>query len=168
MNKFHCGWYLIYTRPKHEKKVHLHLEGKKIDTFLPTKKTLRTWHDRRKYIDEPLFPSYVFVYLKDMKNYYDSIDAEGSLYYVKIGKDMARVSDELVNNIKLLTGQVKDLEVSYGKFQPGHRLVINKGVLTGLACEVVRVDNCRKLLVRVELLQRNILLSVPSEYLLTI
>src|SRR5688572_29524649 len=159
-NKFRVGWYLIYTKPRHEKKVHARLTELKVNSFLPIRKTLRNWHDRRKYIDEPLFPSYVFIYLNDVQNYYNGMEVESALYYVKIGKEMARVSDTVVNNIRIATQQEKDIEVSDTFFQPGHKVVISQGALTGLTCEVVENDNKQKLLVRVELLQRNILLSL--------
>src|SRR5882757_9494489 len=147
MNNFHSGWYLIYTKPRHEKKVHTRLNEMQIDSFLPLTKKLRTWHDRKKYIDEPLFPSYVFIYLNSLQNYYEGIDAEGSLYYVRSGKEIARVQDSVVNNIKLVTSQVKDLEVSDSYFQPGQRLVISQGALTGLSCEVIESNSKQKLLV---------------------
>jgi transcriptional antiterminator RfaH len=165
VNKFNSGWYLIYTMPRHEKKVHTRLTEMSIDTFLPTRKVLRAWHDRKKYIDEPLFPSYVFVYLNDLQNYYDGLNPEGSLYYVKAGKEIVRVNENVVNNIKLVATWSKDIEVSEQRFQPGQKLVINKGVLTGLSCEVVRVNSGKKLLVRVELLQRNLLLTLSAEQL---
>lgn len=168
MITFSTGWYLIYTKPRHEKKVHAHLAEVNINSFLPTRKILRTWHDRKKYIDEPLFPSYIFVYLKDMQNYYGGMDAEGSLYYVRSGNEIVKVKESIINSIRLVTDQAKDLEVSDNHFQPGQKMVISKGVLTGLACEVVQFNSKRKLLVRVDLLQRNLLLSLPSEHLTAI
>lgn len=166
MNKFNSGWYLIYTKPRHEKKVQTQLAEKSINTFLPTRKVLRNWHDRKKYIDEPLFPSYVFIYLNDLQNYYEGTNAEGSLCYVKTGREIARVNETVVNNIKLAATHYNSIEVSDQNFQPGQQLVINKGILTGLSCEVVRVDSRKKLLVRVALLQRNLLLSLSEEYLM--
>jgi transcriptional antiterminator RfaH len=168
MSIFNSGWYLIYTKPRHEKKVHTRLAEKSLTTFLPTRKVLKNWHDRKKYIDEPLFPSYIFIYLNDMKSYYEGINTDGSLYYVKAGKEIARVNETVVNNIKLASAQSKDIEISDRSFQPGQQLVINKGILTGLSCEVVRVDNKKKFLVRVELLQRNLLLSLSEEYLMIV
>lgn len=168
MNKFQVGWYLIYTRPRHEKKIHARLTEIEMKSFLPTKKSIRTWHDRRKIIDEPLFPSYVFVYLNNMRNYYDGINTEGALFYVKTGKEAARVCETVVNNIKLVTEQEGELEISHNYFQPGRRLVINHGALTGLSCEVVQYNGRRKLLVRVELLMRNVLLTLPEEHLIAV
>lgn len=141
---------------------------REVNCFLPMTKKLRTWHDRKKYIDEPLFPSYIFVYLEDLQNYYEGIDADGSLHYVRIGKEIARVNEAVVKNIQLVTEQGESLEVSDGRFQYGQRLVITEGALTGLSCEVVQL-NCKKmLLVRVDLLQRSILLKVPVENLMAI
>jgi transcription antitermination factor NusG len=167
MRVFNAGWYLIYTKPRHEKKVHAHLTEKNIDAFLPTTKKLKVWHDRKKYVDEPLFPSYVFIYLNSMQHYYEGIDAAGSLYYVKKGKEIARVSDTVFNNMRLATNQAKEIEVSDIRFQPGRRLVIGKGALAGLSCEVVQCNGKNKLLVRVDLLQRNILITLSEDYLMS-
>jgi transcriptional antiterminator RfaH len=168
MNVFHTGWYLIYTKPRQEKKVHGQLTEMNINSLLPTRKSLRTWHDRKKYIEEPLFPSYVFIYLNDRQKYYEGMETEGALYYVRSGKEITRVRESVIDNIMLLTGAAMDLEVSNSHFQPGRRLVISQGALTGLSCEVVQYNNMQKILVRVDLLQRNLLLTVPEEYLMAV
>jgi len=162
---FRPGWYLIYTKPRHERKLCNRLSDTNMRTFLPARKVLRTWHDRKKFVDEPIFPSYVFIYLNDMQSYYAGIDTEGALYYVRTGKEIARVSDTIVDNIRLMTDQGHELEVSDSCFHPGRQLVISKGALAGLVCEVVECDKKQKLLVRVDLLKRNLLLTLPAEYL---
>jgi transcriptional antiterminator RfaH len=166
MNNMIVGWYLMYTKPRHEKKVHSHLKELDINSFLPTRKILRSWHDRKKFIDEPLFPSYVFIYLNDLESYYKGMDTDGVLYYVRTGKTMARVHESVVNNIKLLVAQPGDLEVTHDAIQPGTQLVICQGALTGLSCEIVQVNGKQKALVRVALLQRSLLLSLPADYLI--
>jgi transcription antitermination factor NusG len=168
MNSFVPGWYLIYTRPRYEKKVHNHLTESNLTSFLPTRKVLRSWHDRRKYIDEPLFPSYVFIYLPIFRNYFEGLEADGALHYVRTGRQISRVSETVVNNVKLLTQQSLDLEVSDVHFQSGRKLVISDGPLTGLACEVVQSEGRSRLLVRVDLLNRNILVTIPKESLMAI
>jgi transcription antitermination factor NusG len=125
------------------------------------------WHDRKKIIEQPLFPSYIFVYLDDMRNYYAGIDADGALYYVKEGKEIARVNETVINNIKLLEGQNLDLEVSSERFQPGQRVVINREPFTGLSGEIVQYDKKQRLLVKVDLLRRNILITLPEQYLIS-
>lgn len=151
--------------PRHEKKVNNILGELGMDSLLPTKRILRTLCDRKKFIDEPLFPSYVFVHLKDRRNYFDGIGVTGTLNYVRVGKDLARVNDNVIHNIKLLDRQCLDVEVSDVCYAAGQQLHIKHGALTGLSCEVIEIDNKRKILVRVDLLKRGILLRLPEEYL---
>lgn len=166
MGIFCSGWYLIYTKPHHERKVHGILTEQDIHSFLPTKKILRILRDRRKYVDVPLFPSYLFIYLEDIQSYYKGMDAEGALYYVRTGKEIARVSESVVNNIRLLVDKGKEIEVSTDNFLPGQHLLIRQGPLTGLSCEMIQLSGRQKILVRVQLLQRNLLIALPPDQLM--
>jgi transcriptional antiterminator RfaH len=166
MKNFSEGWYLIYTKPHQEKKVHNRLSEMNIPSFLPTTKKLKSRRDRKKYVEEPLFPSYVFIYLKDMQNYYGGVDTEGALYYVRTGKDIVRVNESIVNNIRLLVEKGSAIEVSTDNIVPGQQLTILHGPFTGVTGEVVEVRGSQKILIRVSVLQRNLLATFPAEYLM--
>lgn len=56
-------WYAIVTRYRSEKKVSGQLAHGGIPTFLPTIPEVHRWSDRRKKIEVPLFPGYVFAQL---------------------------------------------------------------------------------------------------------
>ena len=161
MNNFTEGWYLAYTKPKHEKKVFEKLIENEINSYLPTMKKVRVWSDRKKVIDEPLFPSYVFVHLKDTQHYFTSLEQEGVLYYVRFGKRIARVNDEVVNNIKLMALHGNELEICNNQLYEGQRIIIQDGPLAGLSCEMVRYNGKQKILVRVNLLNQSILADLP-------
>jgi transcriptional antiterminator RfaH len=83
------GWYVLYTKPNHEKKVTASLNDRNIRCYLPLKRSLRKMGNRRKIVDTPLFPSYVFIYLEELQHYYSGLDLEGVLNYVRIGRDIA-------------------------------------------------------------------------------
>jgi transcriptional antiterminator RfaH len=168
MNKFAGGWYVIYTKPRHERKVSSALTNEEIDFYMPTRKILREWHDRKKYVDAPIFQSYIFVRLKDLRDYYNGLKIEGALHYVRFGKEIARVPDKTIEEMRFLVEYGKDLEVSTDYFQSGRQLFISQGPFTGISCEVVEVSNKQKILVRIHLLQRNLLVSLPTEYLIAI
>ena len=55
------NWYAIWTRSRHEKIVRDQLDKKAVDVFLPTIGKWSRWKDRKKKIDWPLFPGYVFA-----------------------------------------------------------------------------------------------------------
>lgn len=65
MHSIKKTWYVVYTRPRWEKKVADLLERRKIESYCPLNKVQRQWSDRKKTVDEPLFTSYVFVRLDE-------------------------------------------------------------------------------------------------------
>ena len=56
-------WYAVWTRSRHEHKVEEILRRRGFTTFLPTSKVPSIRRDRRKILDCPLFPGYLFLYL---------------------------------------------------------------------------------------------------------
>lgn len=61
-------WYALYTRPRWEKKVADLLEKKKVEVYCPLNKVQKQWADRRKIVFEPLFSSYVFVFVSEQEH----------------------------------------------------------------------------------------------------
>ena len=55
------GWYVIYVRYRQEKRIFRDLQLLNIEAFLPTVTTEVQWSDRKKKIEKPLIPSYIFV-----------------------------------------------------------------------------------------------------------
>jgi transcriptional antiterminator RfaH len=158
---FKQGWYLIYTLPKHEKKVHARLANSALNSFLPVRKTLKFWNGRKKYVEEPLFPSYVFVYLEDFHEYWRGMSVEGFISYVKFGKDLACVGEQVVNNIKLAVDYKGAVQVSDRDFAEGRRIVLPEGPWEGLPCEIVECNNTEKIILRLVPLPNSLLLEFP-------
>ena len=95
---------------------------------------------------------------------------EGVLYYVRAGKDVAKVNEDIIHNISLITREMNDtdIEISDDYFLPGKQVMINDGVLCGLAGEIVEVRGEQKILVRMSMLLKNILVTIPLQYLVSI
>jgi transcription antitermination factor NusG len=56
------NWFVFYTFPRAEKVVYRELVNMNYDVFLPMIKTMRVWKNRQKrWIDQVLFPNYIFV-----------------------------------------------------------------------------------------------------------
>lgn len=53
-------WYACYTRARHEKQVETQLKQRGLESYLPVVQQVRQWSDRKKAVQFPLFPSYVF------------------------------------------------------------------------------------------------------------
>jgi transcription antitermination factor NusG len=137
-----------------------------IESFLPTKNMLSACKDRKKHITIPLFPSYVFVNLQNLMQYYEGLSIPGTLYFVRIGKQLARVNPSIINSIRSITGCDQDVDSSSQYFQPGKQILIKDGPLKGLAGEVIPLNGAKRVLIRVELLRRNLLVTLPNAYIL--
>ena len=59
------AWYAVYTRSHFEKRVAAELAAKHIENYLPVVEEWHQWKDRRKMVDVPVFPGYVFARFRD-------------------------------------------------------------------------------------------------------
>lgn len=164
MYSFSNGWYILYTRPNSERKVSSQLGLDRILNFAPMVKTISQWRDRRKIIERPLFPSYVFIYLRNQHDYFKGLSAEGVWRYVKTGKQLSKIPDSVMDSITISVAQGKGLEVSTEFFDKGESIIITSGPLTGLSGEVVDYVRKQKILIRLNLIQSNILVDLPAEH----
>lgn len=58
-------WYVIYTKPRNEKKVADRLKQIGVDVYCPMITMVKQWSDRKKKVEMPLLNSYVFVNLNE-------------------------------------------------------------------------------------------------------
>ena len=68
------NWYVLYTKPRHEKKVEKELLAIGINAYCPTRKEYRVWSDRKKKIEKPVLSSMVLVRIdeKELNNVFYS------------------------------------------------------------------------------------------------
>ena len=59
------NWYVLYTRPRSEKKVEEQLLSLGINAYCPTRSEIKIWSDRKKRISKPVLPSMVLVNIND-------------------------------------------------------------------------------------------------------
>ena len=161
MSNFRTGWYLIYTKPHQERKVANQLSEMNIQSYLPLKLERRKWSDRIKIIHSPIFPSYVFVQLKSVQEFFDGLSAEGSCCYVKFGNEAARMREDEIEAIRMIETNGENIEIADNSFQIGQHLVIQHGPLNGFPCEVIQYKGRKRILVRVAILQRSIMADLP-------
>ena len=62
-------WYAVYTKSRYEKKLADNLREKGIEAYVPLRKVVRQWSDRKKLVAEPLIRSYCFVILPNLEHH---------------------------------------------------------------------------------------------------
>jgi transcription antitermination factor NusG len=94
-------WIAVYTRPRHEKTVEQELIDKRFETYLPILRERRKWSDRKKWIEFPMFRSYVFTRIT-FNQVLPVLETIGVVKIIKFGNKPAVVQDEHIEGIKLM------------------------------------------------------------------
>ena len=94
-------WIAVYTKPRHEKTVSNDLYKKGYEVYLPLLREKRKWSDRKKWIEFPLFKSYLFV-KTDIKNSLSVVQSYGVVKIIKFGEKVGIVQNEIIDSIRLM------------------------------------------------------------------
>lgn len=124
MNK---QWYVLYTKSNCEKKVNELLCKKGIEAYCPLNKIYRQWSDRRKQLNVPLFPSYVFVKVteKDLLSLRNMTSKIVSILYW-LGKP-AVIKNEEISEIKYFLNQHADVKLEKRIVDINDEVVVIRG-----------------------------------------
>ena len=111
------NWYLVYTKPKCEKKVETALSRKKIESFCPQIRKQVQHVRKSKTVYEPLFMAYIFVYTEEQNlPLVQQTEHVINLVYWK-GKP-AVVHPEEIELIKSFTKGYQDVKLEKIKVNP--------------------------------------------------
>ena len=158
-------WIAVYTKPRHEKTVSNELHKKGYEVYLPLLKERRKWSDRKKWIEFPLFRSYLFV-RTDIKNALFVVQTYGVVKIIKFGEKIGIVQNEIINSIRLMIeGGYKPEPLDY--FIKGDPVIVKEGPLKGLIGEVIRIDNNDRLIVRIDAIQHSVSIQIERGFLKT-
>ena len=157
------NWLAVYTKPRHEKGVEKEFQKKGFEVYLPILKERRKWSDRKKWVEFPLFRSYVFVRTK-IKNTLFVLQTPGVVKVIKFGEEVAVVRNESIEAIKLMIeGGYNPEPLNY--FIKGDPVEVKDGPLKGLVGEVIRLDKNDRLVVRVDAIQHSISIQIDRGFL---
>ena len=125
-------WYVLYVRSRHEIVADGELQKKGIKTYLPFVRKLRQWKDRKKLVDFPLFPGYLFVNISPASpDYFKVLKTRGAVAFITsaLGHPVP-VSSEEIDSLRLLVESGEELDV-YPNLREGAGVRIVKGFLKG-------------------------------------
>jgi transcriptional antiterminator RfaH len=120
------NWYVIYTKPKWEKKIATQLNDIGITAYCPLFTKISQWSDRKKKIETPLFNSYLFVQIEE-KNRNQIFVVSGVVRYLFwLGKP-AIVKNSEIESIKNWLEVPEQYDVVVEKWKTGDKVVLESG-----------------------------------------
>tara|TARA_Y100000591_G_C21593096_1_gene574194 strand:- start:224 stop:724 length:501 start_codon:yes stop_codon:yes gene_type:complete len=156
-------WIAVYTKPRHEKTVQRKLDDNGFEVYLPMLRKRQQWSDRKRWVDFPLFRSYVFV-CTHKENHMEILQTPSIISIVKFGKKIAYIEDKTINSIKqIIEGGFIPETTNY--FINGDPVKIKHGPLKGITGEVVRIDKNNCLIIRIDTIKLSISIKIEKKFL---
>ncbi len=158
-----ANWYVVYTYPNTEKKVCNELNKREITAYLPTIEVTRQWSDRKKKLEVPLFPNYLFVKITSIKMWM-VLAVKGVVKFVSFDNAPKVVQDSEISWVrKLIQGTgILGREASPCK---GDKVQVTQGPLSGLVGRVSSDKGLTRLFVELEALQQFVSVEINADLL---
>ena len=156
-------WHAVHTRSRHEKMVAGLFAQRGVEHFLPLRRGLSRWADRKKWVQKPMFPGYLFVHIG-----WEEIpvvwETRGAVRLLGPQPDKPSiVPDAEVENLRrLVKGEVR-VEPRPYSVRPGQLVRIAYGPLRGVEGKLLREGRRYLLVVSVKLLEQAVAAEVPAD-----
>jgi len=151
-------WFAAYTAPRHEKAVARQFEVRQMEAFLPLYRSVHRWKNGcRVKVEQPLFPSYVFVSL-GRPDFVRALQTPGVLSLVSRGREPSPLSTSEVQSLRS--------ELPLRDFEPhpylvaGERVRIHSGALAGMVGVLVRKKNHLRVVLTLDLIMQSVSVEI--------
>jgi len=156
-------WIVVRSKPRSEKVAHNELVKKNIEAYLPLLKERRKWSDRKKWVEFPLFSSYLFARI-DIKDSIFVLQTQGVNTIVKFGKQIAIVQNSVIEAIRLAMEGGYELEpVEY--FVEGNIVEVVAGPMKGVKGIVAKLKGQNRLIIKIDAIQQALSIQIESKFI---
>jgi transcription antitermination factor NusG len=151
------NWYALSVKSRHEFTVSGELRRKGIETFLPSIMKVSQWKDRKKRVEFPLFPGYVFVSIApDPEEFVKVVKTRGTVRFISLEPGHPTpVAVEEINALKIILDSGEQIDV-YPGLKQGARVRVRSGIFQGAEGILTKKEDHHMLLISMELLGRSV------------
>jgi transcription antitermination factor NusG len=154
-------WYVLYLRPRCEKKLAAFCLKHELKYYLPLREETKIYQRRKVTVEKPLFPSYFF----------SSFDSDGRLSLLKTNNVLRILEPSSKRRLLRDLAQVrKALQVdptlsACSALAEGRRVKILGGPFMGIEGTVISTQGRTKVCLNVDMIGRALAVEVDREYL---
>ena len=158
------NWYALYVKSRHEFIAFGGLIRKGTEAFLPSIKRFRQWKDRRKLVEFPLFPGYLFVHIQpNPEEFLNVLKSGGVVNFVSLTPGHPTpVPRTEVTSLKLMIESGKELNI-YSSLKEGSLVRVKRGPLKSAEGILTKKDNQYLFSVNIKLLGRSIGVKIHAD-----
>jgi len=152
-------WYVLYVKPRHEKRVSTVLRGKDFEEFLP----LYARRTATRLSELPLFPGYVFCRM-DPSNRLPVLSIPGVFSVVGFAGKATAVDETEIEALQRVvrSGLVRQ---PWPTLPAGTRVTVARGPMQGVEGVVMRTKTSARIVISVTVLQRSVAVELNRDWL---
>ena len=155
-------WFAVYTRSRMEKKVVSEMDKREIKCFLPMRKVLRQWSDRKKWVEVPLFNSYVFVNITQ-KEYDSVLQIMGIVRFITFESKAVAIPLQQIEAIKIYIEQgASDYIAPETLLEVGANVEIIYGSMIGLSGVLLTIQGKHRVKVDIDCVGQSLIIDIPK------
>jgi transcription antitermination factor NusG len=153
-------WFALHACAQHEKRIAAELQRRGIENFLPLFRTIRQWKDRRKQLDSPLFPGYLFVRLA-LREKLKALQVPGVVRLVGFAGRPHPLPEQEIDALRVgITGGLVVQPHQY--LTVGSRVRIVRGPLLGFSGILLRRKNVCRVVLSLNLIAQSASVEVSA------
>ena len=157
------SWYLVQTKPKAEGIAKENLERQNFDVYLPLILSRIKRRGKTSKIIQPMFPSYLFIYLSEQTDDWGSIRSTvGVSTLVRFGMTPAKVPENLIKNLKENENLQGVHELPDKPMSVGDKLLIVEGVFEGYEATLFSQKSVNRVVVLLKIAEKFVKLKLKQ------
>ncbi|PYU59533.1 MAG: NusG-like protein [Acidobacteria bacterium] len=147
-------WFALQVNSRKENWIFAHLVVQGYECFLPKYKSVRKWSDRRKEIESPLFPGYLFCRFNPLERL-PILKTPGVMGIVGCNRKPIAIDEQEIQAIQRMM-ESSLVRQPWPYLEVGQQVRIQSGALRGLVGILVALKGNYRLVLSVTLLKRSV------------
>lgn len=135
---------------------------KRHQVYLPLVETIRQWSDRKKKVELPLFPSYVFARISEAERF-SVLNSNGVVRFVSFSGEPARIPDKDLQSVRRLLETCPEVTAEQ-YLKNGDRVRVIVGPLRDLEGFVLDTRRSKKLVIQIDAIRQAVAVEIPPGY----
>lgn len=164
LSSIESRWFAVYTKYKCEKYVVDQLSRKGIAAYVPLITKTKRYASRIKTSQVPLINSHIFVHIKKC-NYVRVLQTEYVLAFIKQRKNLIHIPEQEIKLLKMIVGEIENIEVSDISFSRGDLVEIIGGNLTGIKGNLIEKEGKNKFVVQLNTIGMQLAMTIDKSNL---
>jgi transcription antitermination factor NusG len=156
-------WFAVHVKSRHEQKVSERLQEVGVEVFSPVVERLSRWKDRKKLIQFPLFPCYMFVHITGTHDdKLTVLKVKGVIRFLgSSSSEPESIPEEQIVSLRTAVESKVSID-PYPYLQEGQRVRVKSGPLSGVEGVLIERAGQHKLILSVDILCQSTAVTIHA------